>query len=159
MNLYDIDHRLLLLYSKIEEEEGEIDDVTALELDELEMAFEKKVQNIALYHKTLLAEAKAIKEEREILYDRQKQKERRAENLKQYLSNVLEGKKIEGSNFAINWRKSEVIPESITEANAPAEFIKTKIEKSVDKQGLKKAIKEGLVTYINLEQKNNIQIK
>lgn len=159
MNLYDIDHRLLLLYSKIEEAEGEIDDVTALELDALEMAFDQKVQNIALYHKTLLAEAKAIKEERERLYERQKQKEKRADNLKQYLRNVLDGKKMEGNNFAIGWRKSEVIPESITEENAPSEFIKTKIEKSVDKAGLKKAIKEGLITYIKLEQRNNIQIK
>lgn len=159
MNLYDIDHSLLLLYSKIEEAEGEIDDVTALELDALEMAFDIKVQNIALYHKTLLAEAEAIKNERATLYDRQKKKEKRAESLKQYLSNVLDGKKMEGANFAIGWRKSEVIPESITEANAPTEFIKTKIEKSVDKMGLKKAIKEGLITYIKLEQKNNIQIK
>jgi len=159
MNLYEIDHALLTLYDKLAEDGGEIDTATEAELDALEMAFENKVRNIALYIKNLSSEAEAIKAERDKLMIREKSKKNRAESLKKYLSSVLDGKKMEGSSYAISFRKSEVLPENITEETAPSQFVNEIITKKLDVMALKKAVKTGEVNGIGLVIKTNIQIK
>ena len=64
MNLYEINEAL---YGCVDEETGEI--IDAEKLEALSLAFDEKVENIALWIKNLLADAAAIKAEKLKLYD------------------------------------------------------------------------------------------
>ena len=89
MTLYEINQAIMeAFYRCVDPETGEILDDTK-ELDDLTIAKDEKVENIALFIKNLTAEAEAIKKEKQALEKRQKTAENRAEWLKKYLSNNL----------------------------------------------------------------------
>ena len=73
--LYEIDNEIL---SCVDLETGEVIDTE--KLDALQMEREKKVEAVACWVKDLKAEAEAIKAEKQILADRQKAAENKAEN-------------------------------------------------------------------------------
>ena len=83
MTLYEIDEQIL---GCVDSETGEIIDEE--KLAELNIAFDEKVENIALWIKNLLSEAEAIKQEKLKLGDRQKAAENKAESLKKYLQTL-----------------------------------------------------------------------
>ena len=88
MKLYEIDEAIL---NCIDTETGEI--IDADQLDKLQMERDTKLENVACWIKDLKAEAEAIKTEKQILANRQKVAENKAESLKKYLAYALDGKK------------------------------------------------------------------
>ena len=152
-NLYEINNQIL---DCVDMETGEIIDMDKLQ--ELQMAFDAKVEGIACWIKNLLSEAKAIKEEKDNLAVRQRACENKAESLKEYLQTALEGQKFKTSKVSISYRKSEqvqvndmsVLSENYLKYKEP-EADKTKI-----KQDLKACIK---IEGVCLVEKQNIQIK
>ena len=112
-SLYEINEQLLNL---TDSETGEITDWSAFEA--LQLARDEKIENIALYHKNLLAEAAALKAEEKSFSDRRKRAENKAESLKNYLATSLNGSKFNTTRVAINWRKStsvEVITKRLSQ--------------------------------------------
>lgn len=153
MNLFELD---AALYECVDAETGEVIDEE--KLNELSMARDEKVENIACWIKNLKAQAVAIKQEEENLYARRKVAENKAQSLGEYLSKYLDGSKFETPKVKISYRKSESLEVS-EGAIIPEEWYKPQ-EPKLDKAELKKAVKDGLeIEGVNLVEKQNIQIK
>lgn len=167
MNLYDIKESIDKFIEQgfdntcIDGETGEILQERVEErLNALEYTFDVKVENTGLYIKNLLAEASAIKEEVKTLQERAKQKERKAESLKNYLTNAMQfsGKdKFETNKLVLSFRKSESV-EILNINELEERFIRVKYE--ADKTKIKKALKnEEDVKGAALQENVNLQIK
>lgn len=152
MNLYEIEQSIL---DCIDLETGEI--IDAEKLENMQMAKEQKVRNIACYIKNLQADAKAYEEEEKTFYARKKAAQNKAENLKKYLAGFLNGEKVKGKEYAISWRKSSAV-EIMDESKIPAEYHIPQPDK-IDKAGLKNALKSGEVDGAKLVEHNNMIIK
>lgn len=104
MSLYQIDQALLDL---VDTETGEITDIEAL--DRLSMERDEKIENVACWYKNLVAEAKAIRDEEKSLADRRQSAERKADSLKRYLGDALQGQKFQTSRCAVTFRKTTAV--------------------------------------------------
>ena len=96
-SLYEINQSILNCVevepgTTVNMETGEVIDLEKLSL--LKMERSEKIRNIALWIKNLKADAKALKEEKEGFYKRQKAAENKAAQLESYLANVLDGEKV-----------------------------------------------------------------
>ena len=151
--LYEIQEDIL---SCIDLKTGEIIDVERLH--GLQMERQQKIRNIACWIKNLLADARAYEEEEKTFAARKMAAKNKADSLKQYLSNCLHGEKIQDKEFSIGWRKSQKI--HIDEGAAiPAVYL-IPVPDKVDKQGLKDALRQGvLLPGITLMAYNNIQVQ
>ena len=161
-SLYEIDIDLQLIMSEAEQQaidnEGEISDIIADRLGELQQDRNIKIGNICRYIKSLNGEAEMVKLEAKKLTDRARVTENKANALKNYLSSFIpEGQKFSDENSKVSWRKSESV--YIQEnANIPEEYNRVKIE--ADKTALKKALKGGTkIEGVKLVENQNIQIK
>jgi len=153
MNLYEINEEIL---NCVDLETGEI--VEADKLEELQIAFDVKVENVGCWIKNLLAEASALKEEKEKLAKRQSTCKNKAESLKEYLGNVLAGQKFKTSKVSISFRKTEAVS-AIDITKVEDDYLKYK-EPELNKTKIKEAIKAGVnVLGAELITSNNIQIK
>lgn len=152
MNLFEISQEIL---SMIDPETGEILDYEAFA--ELQMEKDQKIKNIALWHKNLMAEAKALRDEEKAFAERRKRAENKAESLKRYLDTFLQGEPLKSTEFVVSYRKSEqTIVDDIN--LVPGEYLKFK-DPEADKTALKKAIKGGAeIPGVHLETVNNISI-
>lgn len=153
MNLYEIDSAIM---NCVDMETGEIIDMEALE--DLQMERNQKIEGIGCWIKNLLADAKALKEEKDNLAARQKAAENKAASLKEFLSSYLNGEKFKTAKVAISYRKSDSV---VVAENAilPEEFLKY-AEPTPDKVGLKAALKSGKeISGVTLVTSQNIQIK
>lgn len=157
MKLYQIDQAIEnFLINNVDEETGEI--LNFEELEALQIAREDKLEAIACAYKNLIAEAEAIKSEKENLSLRQKRTEREAENCKKYLEYALQGEKLKTAKVSVSYRKSEVVilQNGIKLSN---EYLTYKLPEP-NKTAIKNALKTGLIIDgCSLEQKLNIQIK
>ena len=153
MNLYEIENEIL---NCVDMETGEIVDIEKLE--SLQMERDQKIENIGCWIKNLLADAKALKEEKDNLAARQKSAENKAASLKAYLYNYLNGEKFKTAKVAISYRKSDSV--DITEgAVIPEKYLKYS-DPTPDKIGLKAALKAGeKFPGISIVTSSNIQIK
>lgn len=155
MTLYEISKEIENFEFKIDEETGEI--LNIMQLDEIMMARDEKIENIALYIKNLDAEATAIREEEKALAERRRSKEQKVESLKEYLSSNLDGITFETSKVKISFRKSQSLNVADVE-KLPVEFRKVKIE--ADKTAIKNALKCGFyIEGCEIVVNSNIQIK
>ena len=163
-SLYDIDNMVYTVLENgliFDEETGEIlfdeENLSSLELER-----NKKLEAVALYIKSLEAEAEAMKAEAKKLADRREAKERKAERLRSYISNSMQAlgdTKLETAKVALSFRKSESV-DVYDPVLLPAEFTKTKTTVTPDKTAIKAAIKAGQeVAGATLEIKQNLQIK
>ena len=134
MNLYEINTEIL---NCIDSETGEVDIDS---LNALQMLRNEKIENIALWIKDLKAEAEALKVEKMAFQARQAAAENKAESLKNYLANALNGEKFKTTKCAISFRRSEKV-EITNELDLPPEF--TTVEIKADKTAIKQAIKSG----------------
>lgn len=151
--LYEIQEDIL---SCIDLKTGEIIDVERLH--GLQMERRQKIRNIACWIKNLLADARAYEEEEKTFASRKMAAKNKADRLKQYLSDCLHGEKIQDKEFSIGWRKSQRIHIDEGAAIPPAYLIPA--PDKVDKQGLKDALRQGvLLPGITLMEYNNIQIQ
>lgn len=152
-SLYEINEEI---EKCVDPETGEIIDPEKLEA--LQMAFEEKVEGIACWIKNLKADAKALKEEKDALYARQKAAENKAESLTKYLYQFLDGRKFKSAKASISYRTSTSI-EVLDMAELPEEFKKYP-EPVADKVAIKEALKTGeQIAGVVLMAKQNIQIK
>ena len=103
-SIYDIDREI---ENCVDPETGEI--IDEQRLDALQMAREKKIENILLWIKNLKSEAGAIREEEKKLADRRQSDEKKAESLTQYVQSVLNGEKFKTPRVAVTYRKSEAV--------------------------------------------------
>ena len=161
MTLYEIDEALL---DCIDTETGEILDFE--QLDKLQIERDAKIENIALFIKSLKADAEAIKAEEKRLAERRKAKENRAEWLKDYLYNALNGEQFETPRVRLSFRGSEAV--DITDEFAVVEYLeKNYVEKAltysmpkISKAVVGELLREGKeIPGAVLKQNNNLQIK
>lgn len=160
MTLWEIDQAILAC---VDGETGEIVDFD--KLDQLTMARDEKLENIALYIKSLEADAAAIKAEEKALADRRKVKENKAKRLREYLVGALGGQPFETARVNLSFRASAGV--KITDERTlrqwleenHADCLKYKMpDISID--GVKQLIKWGeAVPGAELEQRNNLQLK
>jgi len=141
VNLYEINQEIdRAIQNCIDPETGEILDDTS-ELDALTLARDEKIENIACYIKNLKADAEAIRTEEKKLAERRKTCENRAEWLKKYLANNLQGEKFKSPRVAVSWRRSQaVVVEDIWKL--PKDYLRYK-DPEPDKTAIKDAIKKG----------------
>lgn len=155
MKLYEIDEQIL---SCVDPETGEIIDEEMLE--QLELEREIKIANVACWYKDLMAEAEAIKNEKNNLTNRQKACENKAEQLKKWLAFALNGDKFKDARVSISYHRSESVEfiDDFDCSSLPEEFQNIKIEPK--KTELKNAIKAGKTfDGVYIEEKQNIQIR
>lgn len=138
-------------------------------LDGIEQEFEAKAENVAVYIKGLLAEAKQLKAEEQALKIRRQAKEKQAERLKEYLLNnmqEIERKKIDKPKAVISVRNN---PESVEISNI-SEFVQWAIkndesmlkyaEPEIRKTVVKNALKNGAdVPFAKLVKTQSLIIK
>ena len=152
-SLYEINAEI---ESCVDMETGEILDIEKLE--KLQIEFDEKVENIALWIKNLNAEAEAVKKEKNALAARQKACENKEQDLRNYLSSFLNGQKFKTARVSISYRKSESVEVSDISALDP-EYYKV-IQPEADKTKIKNAIKNGMsLAGVSLIEKQNIQIR
>ena len=153
MNIYELDAEFTKtmdeLLSVFDEETGEVTDVDRFEelkkaLDGLAEERKQKISNVACWYKSLVAEANAIKEEKQKLAKRQAACENKAENLKKYLEYALQGEKFKDARVNITYRptKSVGFISDYDYSKLPPEFQKVTIEPK--KTEIKKAIESGV---------------
>lgn len=153
-SLYDIRQELL---DCVDTETGEITDIARF--DDLQMEYEEKVENIALWIKTLNADAEAYKNEKNAFAEREKKARNKAESLKQYLTDTLNGRKFTTLSVDINWRKSTSV--EVDESKLPANWLREiPATHVVDKIEIAKALKAGEnIAGAELVERKNIQIR
>ncbi len=163
MKLFDIDEKLAACIKLdesrvVDTESGEIIDLEAIAA--LEMERDKKIENLGCWYKNLLAEAEALKAQKNAFAEREKAKKAKAESLKGFLGRYLNGKKFESAKVAMSFRKSEAVEfDAKCIGDVPEEFLKFK-DPELDKVAVKKAIKAGeTVPGCELVARQNLQIK
>ena len=153
MNIYEIDSQIL---SCIDEETGEILDIERLE--KLIQDKNNKIESVACWYKNTVAEAEAIRNEISNLKARKERDEKLAENLKRYISDVLDGEKFKTAKVSISYRKSSSV-EVDDVYRLPDEFLTYKAPEP-KKSLLKSAIDNGQkFEGVRIVEKMNIQIK
>ena len=163
MKLFDIDEKLAACVKLdesrvVDTESGEIIDLEAIAA--LEMERDKKIENLGCWYKNLLAEAEALKAQKNAFAEREKAAKAKAESLKGFLGRYLNGKKFETAKVAMSFRKSEAVEfDAKCIGDVPEEFLKFK-DPELDKVAVKKAIKAGeTVPGCELVARQNLQIK
>lgn len=164
MTLYDIDRQIeSLLETAIDYETGEVMPEALEALEALQMERDAKVENVALWHKNILAESKALGDEIKILQDRKKRLEKKLDWMDGYLEQALNGQRFETSKVAITFRRSQAVEISDSDAfirgyKDNPELVKT--EYSINKTNIRKMLKEGQeILGAELVDRQNMQIK
>ena len=158
MNLYQINEEI---EKCIDTETGEILDLEAL--DKLAMERDTKIENLACWYKNLMADAEALKAEKNAFAEREKSAKNKAESIKRYLSLVLQGEKFTTDKCALSFRESESVeildPEAFMSDDKSENYLKYS-EPTINKAELKKALKQGeTFKGVLLGSNLNIQIK
>lgn len=163
-SLYELDQAVLTVLDNgliFDEETGEIlwDEDN---FNQLEMERNDKLESVALYIKSLDADAAAIKAEEKALAERRSIKEKKADRLRGYLAFSMQSfgdTKLETPRVALSFRKSEHV-EIEDENLIPLDFCRQKVTVTPDKTAIKKAIKNGeTVNGATLVERQNLQIK
>lgn len=137
--LYEINEQILACCTNVDEETGELLNVEQLEA--LEMERGEKLESIALLIKDLSANAADIRAEEKNLAERRHEIEQRAERLKSWLAQELNGERLDTPRCVVSWRKTTSL--NITDLGAiPADFLKF-ADPAPDKNAIKAAIKAG----------------
>ena len=160
-SLFDIDADIRAfidhLYA-VTDEDGTIPEADFEAIEALNAERDRKVDNIALYYKELLADAEALKAESDKLAARAKIAKNKAERLKDYLSRSMNGQPFESSRNKISWRTSATV--EVNEQILPKKYFTKKIELKPDKTTLKDLLKSGTkIKGAELVEHKNIQIK
>lgn len=160
-SLYSIDQAIL---ETIDWETGEVFDPERL--DTLQMERTAKLENVALWIKNLMADAKAIREEEKALASRRQQTEKKVESLNKWLTNALQGEKLSTPKVAVSFRRSEGLDVIDNDSfclwamgNERDDLLKFTAP-TIDAAAVKKAIKDGAdIPYARIEERLNINIK
>lgn len=148
------------------EELADIDEQWAIDTIEAVVGeFEHKAISVVAVALNFEAEAKMIGEHIKAMQAKKKAVENRASRLREYLhiqmtrAGIKEIKANDGT-FTAKIRLNPESVEVLDEAQIPAAFIKQKVEESIDKIAIKKAIQAGQdVAGCKLVRKESLQIK
>lgn len=161
MNLYEINSQIENFEFKFDEETGEV--LNMNELDELQIAKDEKIENIALWIKNLKADEKALDDEIKALQDRKKAKKNKMDNLSSYLESVLNGSKFERGKVAISFRKSSSVviddEQGFIDMFGETEMVSQKVVTSINRKEVKAYLKDNVSSLAHIEERQNIQIK
>lgn len=172
MNLYEIDAALVEAlekgyYEEFISEDGEFDEegFTAY-LNELKMAQDAKLENLACFIKNIEAEAKAIKDEEAALAARRKTKELKVQRLKDYLQGFMQFKELnsfESARCKVSFRKStklDVTDNDKVKAWAEQHDLLRYKEPELMKTEITKLLKDGEeIDGCRLIEVKNLQLK
>ena len=131
-------------------------------LNDLMIAFNEKVDNIACYIKSLEGLNEAIANEKKALDARKKANDKKIERLKDYIKyNMMQREmdKLETGRNKISFRKSTSL-NIINEDAIPMWFFEQKVEYKLNKTQLTKELKNGqIIEGCELVEKQNLQLK
>lgn len=118
ISLYEVSQELMNCIQITEtdfvnEETGEVIDIEQIE--QLQMTFESKVENIGRWIKNLASEVEAYKVEEKRLATRRKANENKIASLKQYLETCMSGKTYKSPTVQITWRSSASVDVDMNE--------------------------------------------
>lgn len=176
MKLYEIKDARAILDTWLDETEGELTPELAELLDQIDGQADEKIERVALYIRERLAQAKAVREERDRLDATVKREERAAESLKTYLKLQMEslGKtKVNGllATIAIQRNSQPSVTHALTDADlahayethAPvAQFIREiPVSYRIDRDAVLAAQKAGdaIPSEIVIELGNHLRIR
>lgn len=158
MRIYEIDQAILEL---IDTETGEIMDYEAFE--QLQMARDQKIENMALLLKDKAALANDIKAEIAALQARKRVAENTVARLKEYIGKALDGQKFESAKCSISYRKSESVETDMEFMEWADEFLPEVLvaqAPKLDLVGIKQKLKDGMeCPYARIIEKSNVQVK
>ena len=155
MKLYEINQALESILSNylyfgdsfVDAETGEVLEEDAAnmvlsELNNLQMAREEKLENLACWIKGMDADVAAMKNEEKNLTQRRKSLENKRERIFNFLYENLNGEKITSPRVKVSYRKTAAV--EITDlSEIPDTFRRVKITEEADKTAIKEAIKAG----------------
>ena len=160
MKLYEINQQIEQLIDNIDPETGEaLFDENAL--NELMLARDEKIEQVALAVKNITAEADAIATEIKKLTERKRVLENKAESIRDYLQRQLDGAKFQTAKVAISYRNTrsvEIDDVKFWESNPLPCFYRTKHE--ADKTAIRKAIEDGqTIPGAEIVVKSSMQVR
>lgn len=162
MKLYEIANEIMTL-SEIDDSDESLQEAIKNSLDDLNMEFNDKVDNILKLAQSLDNNVLIVKNEIYRLSERKKSIENKKASLINYLINEMETigiSKVNTDLFTASVRKgrNSVVIDSMEDL--PLEYIVTKVTDSANKKALQKALKEGDVPGSHLERgQNTLTIK
>ena len=158
MKLYEINNEITRILDSIDDETGEITDSQFEQLSTLSIQREDKIENTALYIKTLKAEAEMIATERKRLQDKEQAANNRVKSLSNYLEAMLNGEKYKSPLNTIYYGTSSAV-RVIDERQIPREYI-IEQEPRIDRRGIQQAIKNGeQIAGVELEEKKYMVVR
>lgn len=140
MQLYELTEMYLNL-KDMDIEEGDLNSA----LENIDDEIETKADNIAKVLRDFDGDIEALKSEEERLAKKRKAIENRQRQLKEYLQNamlVLDKRKFKTELFSFNIQKNAPSLKILDESKIPEDYYK--IEKKLNKNDLKEAVKNGL---------------
>lgn len=140
MQLYELTEMYLNL-KDMDIEEGDLNAA----LENIDDEIETKADNIAKVLRDFDGDIEALKSEEERLAKKRKAIENRQKYLKEYLQNamlVLDKRKFKTDLFSFNIQKNAPSLKILDESKIPEDYYK--IEKKLNKNDLKEAVKNGL---------------
>ena len=140
MQLYELTEIYLNL-KDMDIEEGDLNSA----LENIDDEIETKADNIAKVLRDFDGDIDALKSEEERLAKKRKAIENRQKHLKEYLQNamlVLDKRKFKTDLFSFNIQKNAPSLKILDESKIPEDYYK--IEKKLNKNDLKEALKNGL---------------
>ena len=154
MTLYEIDQAIL---DCLDFETGEV--IYPIRLDELQMEREAKVENVALWIKNLEADAMVYEKEANAFIERADAAVKKAERLREWLANALNGQRFSTARCDVSFRTSERL-EIAAGTKLPKEFMVETVTAKPDKLAIKRRLKDGgEVVGCSLVKRLNTQIK
>lgn len=155
MKLYEINTALDAILSNylyfgdsmVDADTGEVldDEATALvikELNDLQLAKDEKLENIACWIKGMDADVAAMKTEEKNLAQRRRSLENKRERVFNWLYESLEGEKITSPRVKVSYRKTQSV--DVTDLSAiPDSYKRVKTIEEPDKVAIKDAYKAG----------------
>tara|TARA_B100000427_G_scaffold163328_1_gene135753 strand:+ start:300 stop:791 length:492 start_codon:yes stop_codon:yes gene_type:complete len=142
----------------------DLDDQAVIDtLESLEGEFKLKSTNVAKYIKNLENILDGMKEAESNMRQRRVSLEKKIHHMREYLRNNLEKsgiKQIDAPDISISMQKNPYKVVINNENEIPEDFIDTKETKTVNKEKIKEALKDGKeVPGCELVQENRITIK
>ena len=163
MKIYEIDQAIEdLINNSVDPETGEVE-LDLMELEDLQMERERKIENLALYIKNAKAEALAIKNEEEALAKRRKALCGAADRAEKYLEFVLHGERFTSPRVAVSYRTSssvELDDQFIKWAQNNGDAYLRYKDPEPDKAMISRDLKAGLsIPHARITQNSTITIK
>lgn len=156
MQLYELTEMYLNL-KDMDIEEGDLNAA----LENIDDEIETKADNIAKVLRDFDGDIEALKSEEERLAKKRKAIENRQKQLKEYLQNamlVLDKRKFKTDLFSFNIQKNAPSLRILDESKIPEDYYK--IERKLNKNDLKEAVKSGLFTdAAELVQTESLRIR